>query len=102
MNQSALSRSTLLSCSLSDDGVYMRFPNGKVIRVENSLIDRSEMLADYLASAGGDEFTIPVFEDLFDAWLSLVDVLERGDDVQNLICGMKQDEVLLYLQVRKG
>lgn len=101
MSQTHLSRSTLLSCSLADDVVFMRLPDGSTFVVDKNTVERSEALAEYLSSAEGNEFTIPVSEDMFHAWLSLVDVLERGDEiVQHRLFSMSDEEVLLYLQVR--
>ena len=98
MSLPELSRSTLLSCSLADEGVCMCMPDGKTFLVDRATAERSETLSAYLMPENGSTFTIPVSEDLLYAWLALVDVLDISD-VHTRMCSMPDEEVSLYLKV---
>lgn len=79
----------------------MCLPGGKKFLVDRATAERSETLSAYLTSANGNEFSIPVSEELFHAWLSLVDVLDTTDDrVHTQLGSMTDGEVSLCLKVR--
>lgn len=79
----------------------MRLSDGPVRFVDHGKVSRSVMLTEWMNSAEGSEFIIPVQEEIFHAWLNIVEVLEQAEDVvSSRVSSMDNAEVLLYLQVR--